>query len=324
MLSALAAADTVTWVSICVKALVYVTTLVAAGSALSLVTLRTLPQSEGVTLKRLAVVCAAASAILSLARLPLRASFLTGGTWQSATDTIMLTMVAESPLGASITLRLVGLGLICAILIPGRSGRWLAVLGAVIVAASFAFRGHALGEPRFLLGLLITLHILALAFWIGAFTPLYRNAGEETGSTAHEFGRKALWVVGALTFAGAGTLWILTGGVVEALFTPYAQFFAIKLFLFLAVMGFAAWNKLRLTPALLRAERDACAKLRQSIRLESALIGAVLITTAAMTTLSAPVAFDQSANADDGAHLTARSSVKITPTSSGPSSTALA
>lgn len=301
MLSALAYADLVIWISICVKALVYATNLMAAGSVLTLLSLRSLPMREVQSLKWLAVGCAVMAAVMSLARLPLRASFLMGGTWQGATEPMMLAMVWDSPLGTGISLRLIGLGLILLIVVPGRAGRGLAALGACIVALSFVLRGHALEEPRLILGALITLHILGVAYWIGAFAPLYRIAGEagatDAGTVAHEFGRHALWVVGILTGVGAITLWILTGNIFEALYTPYGQFFALKLTMFAAVMGFAAWNKLRLTPALLRQDRSACTKLRQSVRLEAALIGAILITTAALTTVSAPEKYDQSETA---------------------------
>lgn len=299
MLSALASADLVIWISICVKALVYATTLMAAGSVLTLLTLRSLPMREVQSLKWLAVGCAVMAAVMSLARLPLRASFLMGGTWQGGTDPVMLAMVWDSPLGTSISLRLIGLGLIPLILVTGRAGRGFAALGACIVALSFVLRGHALEEPQLILGALITLHILGVAFWIGAFAPLYRIAGEagttDAGAVAHEFGRNALWVVGLLTGVGAITLWMLTGNFFDALYTSYGQFFALKLTMFSAVMGFAAWNKLRLTPALLRQDRSASTKLRQSVRLEAALIGAILITTAALTTVSVPEKVDQGA-----------------------------
>jgi len=297
MLSALASADLVTWLSICVKALVYATALIAMGSILSILMLRRLPAPEVQALRRLSVFCAIGAALLSLMRLPLRASFLMGGTWQGATDPMMLTMVSESPLGSSIVLRLVGLALICAILLPARQGRPLAVFGVLVVAASFVFRGHALEEPRFLLAALISLHILGLAFWIGAFTPLYRLSGADTASVAgqvsHDFGRIAVWVVGALTLAGGVTLWLLTGNVLDAFFTSYGQFFAIKLGVFLGIIGFAAWNKLRLTPALLRQEPGASAHLRWSIRMESVLVALILVTTAILTTISAPEATNQ-------------------------------
>lgn len=294
MLSALAAADTVTWISICAKALIYASALVAMGSVFSILTLRSLPASEVQFLRRLSVFCAISAAMLSLLRLPLRAGFLMGGTWQGATDPMMLMIVLESPLGFSIALRLVGLALICTILIPARIGRLLGVCGVALVAVSFAFRGHALQDPRLLLSTLVTLHVLGLSFWIGAFTPLYRIAGQNAGSAvgriSHEFGRIAIWVVAVLTLAGGVTLWLLTGNLLTALFTPYGQFFAVKLIVFLAVIGCAAWNKLRLTPALLRQEAGAGACLRASIRLETAFVTVILITTAILTTVTGPAA----------------------------------
>ncbi|MDT8328386.1 MAG: copper-binding protein [Roseovarius sp.] len=233
MLSAIAALDAITYLSICVKALVYVVTFLAMGSVLSILTLRRLPASEVQALTRLAAICAVGGALLSVLRLPVRASFLMGGTWQGATDPILLAMVWQSPLGVSIVLRLVGLGLICAILLPSRFGRWAAVFGGIIVAASFVLRGHAISEPRLLLCMLVTVHVLGLSFWIGGFAPLYRLAGHNSkgvaGQVCLEFGRLAVWGVGALTLAGGVTLWLLTGNAMTALATPYGQFFAVKL-----------------------------------------------------------------------------------------------
>lgn len=81
MIGAVASADLLTWISIFVKALVYATTLLAMGSVLALLALRSLPVREVQTLKWLSVVCAVIAVVTSLVRLPLRASFLMGGTW---------------------------------------------------------------------------------------------------------------------------------------------------------------------------------------------------------------------------------------------------
>jgi putative copper resistance protein D len=301
MLIALASADALTWLSIVVKALVYATAFLAMGSVLNLLALSSLPASEVRRLRKTSVVCAIGAGLFSVLRVPLRASFLMGGTWQGATEPMMLTMVSESPLGSSIALRLIGLALICTILLPARVGRPLAALGVVFVAASFVLRGHALEEPRLLLAILITLHVLGLAFWIGAFMPLHRLSGGSTDSVAgqvsHDFGQLAIWVVGGLSLAGGVALWLLTGNVINALFTPYGQFFAIKLGVFLAIIAFAAWNKLHLTPALLRQEPRAGARLRGSIRMEAALVALIFLTTATLTTVSAPEAANQTTRA---------------------------
>jgi len=128
----------------------------------------------------------------------------------------------------------------------------------VLACASFAFRGHALEEPRLFLGLLITFHILALAFWVGAFVPLLRAARFIDPALAreivHDFGEKALWVVGGLVIVGLLTLGILTHWRVSALLSPYGQFFVLKLVVFVVVLGLAGLNKLQFTPALWRGE----------------------------------------------------------------------
>jgi putative copper resistance protein D len=142
------------------------------------------------------------------------------------------------------------------------------------------------------LGVLITIHILCLAFWVGAFVPLARSARLDppahAGAIAHEFGQKALWVVGVLVLAGGGGLMILGAVTPDALSTPYGQFFAIKLILFAGVMCLAALNKLSLTPALVAAMPGANMRLRRSIQVETALIGAILAITATLTTISSP------------------------------------
>lgn len=292
MLAALTSADAVTWASICVKALAYAATLSAIGSVIVLVALRELSDGGRSALRLTAVASVLAAALFSALRLPVRASFLMGGTWDGATDPMILGMVTDSPLGTSVALRIVGLALILAMLWRTRAGLALALLGACIASVSFALRGHALSEPRVLLGALITLHILCLAFWVGGFAPLARAARmdppAQAGALAHEFGRSALWAVGLVVLAGAITLALLGAATPSALSSPYGQMFAVKLVLFAGVIALAAVNKLTLTPALQTGAPGAGARLRRSISVEAVLVAGILVTTAALTTLSAP------------------------------------
>jgi putative copper resistance protein D len=198
-------------------------------------------------------------------------------------------------------LRLLGLALILAVLWRARAGLALALLGACIASVSFALRGHALSEPRVLLGALITLHILCLAFWIGGFAPLARAARldppAQAGALAHEFGRRALWAVGLVVLAGTITLALLGAATPSALSSPYGQMFAVKLVLFAGVIALAAVNKLTLTPALLTGAPGAGARLRRSIGVEAGLVAGILVATAVLTTLSAPPGNGDSAQA---------------------------
>lgn len=299
MLAALTSADAVTWLSISVKALAYAATLSAIGSVLVLVVLRELSEGGRTALRLTAVASALAAALFSALRLPVRASFLMGGTWDGATDPMILGMVADSPLGTSAALRLVGLAFILCVLWRARAGLVLALIGACVASGSFALRGHALSDPQMILGALITLHILCLAFWVGAFAPLARTARrdppERAGALAHEFGRRALWAVGLVVLVGAITLALLGAATPSALSSPYGQMFAVKLVLFACVLALAAVNKLTLTPALLAGVPGAGARLRRSIGVEAGLVAGILVTTAALTTLSAPPGNDDSA-----------------------------
>ncbi|PWR02347.1 copper-binding protein [Meridianimarinicoccus roseus] len=292
MLAALTQADAVTWLSIVAKALAYAATLSAVGSVLVLALLPGLGAGGRDALRRTAALSALAASLFTVLRLPLRASFLMGGMWDGAMDPAILGMVAESPLGTSAALRLAGLALILCVLWRGRTGLWFAVPGALLASASFAFRGHALSEPQAILGTLVTLHILCLAFWIGGLAPLLRSLRTEppalAGALAEAFGRQAVWAVGVVLLGGAIALALLGAARPSALASPYGQMFALKLLLVAGVLAMAALNRLTLTPALLAARPDASARMRRSIRAEAALIAGVLLVTAALTTVSSP------------------------------------
>ena len=157
---------------------------------------------------------------------------------------------------------------------------------------SLIFRGHVLAEPRLVLGVLLTAHLLGLAFWVGAFAPLFRLArqGDPTraGALADAFGRRAVWVVAVLAGAGAGLLVLLTGNPLDALALPYGQFLAIKVSIFVLLLGLAAFNRFRLTPALLAGDSRAGVHLQRSNGCEIAAVCAIALTTATLTTVSSP------------------------------------
>ena len=283
--------DGVTAVEILVKTAAYLASIAAAGSALALRFLSRLDGPTAQAVQRLAVAGAIVAAAASVLRIPVRASYLMGGSFAGAFDPAIVGMVIESPLGASLGVRLAGLALVCLAAFDRPRPRRAAVLGAVLVCASFAMRGHTLDEPRLLLGALLTGHLLGLAFWVGAFAPLHRMARTDAlraGALAAEFSVKAIRVVVGLAVAGAGLFVLMTGNPVAAIGTPYGQLLAVKLLLFVPLLGLAALNKLRLTPALAAGDTRAGTRLRQSIRLELLVVLAILLTTATLTTVTSP------------------------------------
>ncbi|MBF9029059.1 hypothetical protein HKCCE3408_01510 [Rhodobacterales bacterium HKCCE3408] len=288
MLAALASLDGIQMVSALVKALTYVSVLVAAGSVLVLVAIPEFDEPAQRTLRRAAVATALIGILFTAARLPVRAAFLWGGA-DGATDPAMLGIVADSPLGTAAVWRVPALVAICAAAFDRPWARAVACLGVLLVAGTFAMRGHAVGEPRTGLAVLYSVHVLAAGFWIGAFLPLQSMALRDpvaAAPAAERFAKMALWAVAALIAAGVAILFLLTGDPLAALETPWGRFLTAKIALVAGLLGLAALNKLRLTP-LMRRTADGRA-LARSIRWEMAVAGLILLATAALTTVASP------------------------------------
>ena len=292
MWQAVLAMDGSALASVAVKSLAYLASLAAAGSSLAFVGLTKLDADTARRVRRLGAASALAAALFSLALVPMGVIFLNGGAAADAFDPILTRMVVEGPLGESLAVRVAGLALILLLVVENRVARLAAVPGALLVCASFAFRGHVLADPRLVLGILVTVHILGICFWLGAFFPLHRMARYasqgEVGAAAEEFGRKAVWVVGGLATAGVGLLVVLTQNPFQALSIPYGQLMVVKLTLFVPLLALAAFNKLRLTPALLIGDVAARSRLGRSIELEFTVACAIVVTTATLTTIASP------------------------------------
>jgi len=288
---ALIAMDAATLATVAVKAVAYLAALGAAGSALALAAFSTLDGETARMVRRLGLAGALTAGLATAALIPMGAVYLAGGSWSGATDPALTGMMMASPVGESLVVLVAGLVVVVFFLVRPVP-RSVAVAGAVIVCASFALRGHALAEPRVVLAALVTAHLLGLAFWIGGFAPLHRLAGRadavRAGAAAAEFGRRALWVVPALAAAGIGLLVLLAGNPLDALAHPWGRLLAVKLVLFLLLLALAAFNRLRLTPALLAGDAGAGARLRRSIGLELAAVITILATTAILTTIASP------------------------------------
>lgn len=276
------------------KALAYLASLTAAGSALALVAVAAWDIGTLRALRGLGIASACVSVLASASLVPMNAVFLAGGSWAGGLDPALSRMLVEGPLGESLATRVAGLALLAIFFLGSRAPKAAGLAGAALVAVSFALRGHVLAEPRALLAALLTAHLLGIAFWAGALFPLHRmtrlDDTGQVGVAAREFGRKALWVVSGLALAGVGLLLLLAGNPLNTLATPYGRFLAVKLALFLLLLGLAAFNRLRLTPALESGDAGARIRLRRSIEVEAAAVAAILLTTSTLTTLSSPEA----------------------------------
>ena len=103
------------------------------------------------------------------------------------------------------------------------------------------------------------LHLLAGGAWLGGLLPLLilvRDAPPEAAAaTLRRFSRLATFCVVAIAGTACFQGWVLGGGVAGLIGTAYGSVLLLKAALFAALLGLAAINRFRLTPAMKR--RDA-------------------------------------------------------------------
>jgi putative copper resistance protein D len=280
--------------SIAVKTMTYAATLGAAGAVFFLGVCG--PLITGADRRRirfLAVGLAALSVFAGGAQILVSAGSMgdeAAGMW----DGSLIHMVWQAGAGRANAVRAIGL-LLAALGVLSNRPPWWALLGAAMAATSFAWTGHARAlNPDVLPVLLVSAHLLGIAFWLGALAPLLivsRN-GDVTiiAATAARFGSSAVLVVGGLMAAGVALLWMLLGDFTALWSSAYGRSVLLKLAFVGCLLCFAAFNKLRLTPRLLAGDSRAVRSLRTSIRCEMILGAVILAVTAGFTTLIGPPA----------------------------------
>ena len=276
--------------AVLLKAVLYAATLSAAGGVFFLAYSHSLlePLDRLAIARRLYILVAVAIAA-SAARGPVTAASMALDA-AGMLDRRLLAMVWHGGEGRAAVVRAGGLLLASAALARGGRGRWLAPAGAAVAATSFAWVGHVHAAAATATPLLMAVHVLAVAFWLGALGPLAilarRREPRELGALAERFGRIAMAIVAALLAAGAAVLWILLGGISELWTSDYGRLACVKIVFVACLLTLAAWNKLRLVPRIVAGDSLAVRGLRRSIRAEILVAGLILLITAALTTLA--------------------------------------
>ncbi len=285
--------------AIIVKAATYGASFGAAGGVMFLASFCDLVSEQEDRALRRFIACMASVAIgLSVLRIAVMSGMLSGdvsGMWDAA----MTQTVLQSREGIATGLRVASLVIIAVVCRKRVHGIALGagLFAALVVAISFALVGHA-SEVAMPSGLgllpqmLVCLHVLAIAFWLGALWPLHRST--HTGDIANiatimeRFGKLAAIVVSLLIVVGVLLLWLLLVKL-EALWgTAYGQLFIVKLLCVALLLALAAMNKLRLTPQLRGGKSNAVLKLRRAIHAEILVAGLILQVTASFTTAIGP------------------------------------
>ena len=268
--------------------------LLAAGAPLFLASFPRISFAASRRARRLGLLGCAVAATLVLAMIAIRAGRISGEGLGGMANPLFLELVWTSPLGDAVAWRLAGLALVAGGLVLGaRIGpRWgigMAALGSLLVALSFAMVGHTLGEPRGLMFALLTIHLLAIAWWLAALAPLAVAAGEPDGAALlAAFGRRAVAVVSLLAITGAILSLLLVGEPWALLTTGYGRTLLLKVAFVAGLLAVAAVNKLRFTPALERGDGKARRHLRRAIVVEYVAVALIVVATAVLTSATVP------------------------------------
>jgi copper transport protein len=163
-----------------------------------------------------------------------------------------------------------------------RLSRGLSALALAGVGVSLAASGHAAtAPPELLTRPVMFLHGTGVAFWLGALVPLVavlRGPGPAL-PVVNRFSRAAIPVVAVLALTGLVLATIQLESLRALVTTKYGLILSAKLVLVALLLGRAALNRFRLTPALATSEA-ATNPLIRSIVLECALAAGILSVVA--------------------------------------------
>ncbi len=280
--------------AVLVKAVLYASTLAAAGGAFFLgYTGGLVDDGERRAIARQIDLCIAVAVLASALRILVTAGSMTGDA-SGMFDTRLIHLVWRSGEDGAVITRIAGLLLAARAGLSARPSTALAAVGGAFAAMSFAWVGHAhaTGDPW--TEACIALHLASAAFWIGALGPLARlTRGADprrAGAAAARFGTAAVAAVGLLVLAGLIALSRFLGQLSDLWSSGYGRTMCVKLALVAGLLSLAALNKTRLTPRLSMGDPAAARSLRRSIHAEMVLAALILLTTAALTTLIGPPA----------------------------------
>ena len=275
--------------AILAKLMLYFSVAGSTGLVIVLIAFPALVSPLNARIRTHAALLAGLALVTSAFGFMLRGAALTGGA-DGMIDPEMLGLLWQTPVGDVLIYRVAGAALIIMGVFIPRYGQWIALAGGVIALWSFAKIGHVPELEQTGVRLLLLLHLLGIAFWIGILGPLRQLSRQpkhldNAALLGHRFGQAALVIVPLLISAGLLMAWLLLGDLGGLVSTGYGQALLIKLVLVGAVLTLAAANKLRFVPAMQAGDGKAARHLARSIEIETTVILAVLAATATLTSV---------------------------------------
>lgn len=281
--------DCLSFFSIISKLMLYIGALFASGTVIYLIFFDTNKVRSSFNGRQMTGLFAMVGLISALTGYALVAARLTGDL-AGAFDPEMLGILWPTPVGTALLLRVLGFCLIIIGLFSARISKRLMTVGCLVVLGSLVFIGHVADIPNFLLQVVLLIHLIGIAIWVGVLFPLYRLSSDPTQiktteEIAHQFGRLAVLFVPILLIAGGWLAYQLVNSLTNLFTTAYGQTLLIKVVMVAGLLGLAATNKLRFVPALRAGDSGALKHLQYSVLAEIILVIFILSITAVLTNI---------------------------------------
>jgi putative copper resistance protein D len=262
--------------------------------------------------KRLLIFSSAILLLGAASGLVAQTGFLAGSLLEGFRISNLQAVITQMDFGLSSIAR----GCVAAILLlclnfisPSRIVWTACAIGGAIICASFVWMGHGAATEG-LEGIAHILaditHLLAASVWIGALVCFVfllmpgqsaSDIDEVLFESLRRFSGIGFGTVVLIVLSGLINSWFMIGPhkLTDFWLTLYGQILVAKVVLFGGMLGFAASNRFRLTPALGRAlgpsmSSRPLSSLRRSIILETAVAFAVLGLVSYLGTLPPPMA----------------------------------
>ena len=211
-----------------------------------------------------------------------------GGDLASVIDFLMLQLAIKSKSGISYLTVFAGfVMMLIAYKMKAKAQEKTFFIGSVTVLFSFTLAGHAQFSGIFT-QLLLMLHLLGIAFWLGALLPFrwicLQSDVSNLSSLAHRFGVIAMVYVGLLLITGTAYAYTLLGKLSHIFTTTYGNVLLIKIVFVVSLLCLAAFNKFKAVPALEKTPLQGLRQFKSSVQFEIVLALFILFASSLLTT----------------------------------------
>ncbi|MBH0091327.1 copper resistance D family protein [Pseudoalteromonas sp. SCQQ13] len=248
-------------------------------------------------LKRWQITLVMVGFIGAILQIPIEAGAMAESGFAGMIDPFMLDIIWQSVIGEQVSMRvpafIIALFAVCTWRPHSNSANVanfvITLFALIILTYSFTLTGHS-AEKSLLIKSILTLHLIAIASWIGSLWPLYKSCQLLSLNTIkhlmERFGQLAIIIIAVLLISGITLLWQYLNSFSVLFTSNYGQLIMLKLLLVSAMLLLGAWHKLRLVPQI--TQQHHVVTLKRSISVEMLIAVCVLLTTSVFTTLVGP------------------------------------